>query len=267
MADIATLIASAGYLITVLLIYRYIRQGRTSGQLAAAFGAAWSVSLFFHAIGLGYSLLSPAGLDLSINNAMSAVVWLVSLLLFITSMRCPMEILGIPILGIGGLLIALGVFHHPLHAQIVEGNPGLQWHVLGSLLALALFTLAAVQAIMLAYQDHHLHNHNLKGWISYLPSLQFMESFLFQLIGVGFILLTLSLISGWLFIEDFFAQKLAHKTILSIVAWIIFGALLLGRWIAGWRGRTAVRLTLVGFSLLTLSYFGSKLVLEVFLAR
>ena len=101
----------------------------------------------------------------------------------------------------------------------------------------------------------------------YLPSLQFMESFLFQLIGVGFALLTLSLTSGWLFVDDIFAQRLAHKTLLSIFAWIIFGTLLLGRAFAGWRGRTAVRLTLVGFSLLTLAYFGSKMVLEIILAR
>ena len=195
------------------------------------------------------------------------MVWLVSLLLFITSMRCPMEIIGIPTLGIGALLIAAGVFHPDLRAQIVQGEPGLEWHVLGSLLAFALFTLAAVQAIVLAYQDHRLHNHQLKGWVRHLPSLQFMESFLFQLIGVGFLLLTLSLISGWLFVEDFLTQNLIHKTILSLFAWIIFGTLLVGRAFVGWRGRTAVRLTLVGFSLLTLAYFGSKLVVEIILTR
>ncbi len=267
MADIATLVAAAGYLITVLLIYLYISRGKSSRKLAAGFGAVWAAALFFHAIALGQSLLSPVGLDLSFHNAISLVVWLVSLLLFITSMRCPMEILGIPTLGIGAVLIVAGIFHPDLKAQIVQGDPGLEWHVLGSLLAFALFTLAAVQAIVLAYQDHRLHNHQLKGWVSYLPSLQFMESFLFQLIGVGFALLTLSLISGWLFVDDIFAQRLAHKTLLSIFAWIIFGTLLLGRAFAGWRGRTAVRLTLVGFSLLTLAYFGSKMVLEIILAR
>ncbi len=267
MADIATLIAAALYLLTALLIYRYIRLGKTSHKLAASFGAAWAAALFFHAIGLGQSLLSPVGLDLSLHNAISAIVWLVSLLLFITSMRCPMEIIGIPTLSIGAILITAGTYHPELRTQIVQAEPGLEWHVFGSLLALALFTLAAVQAIVLAYQDHRLHNHKLSGWVRHLPSLHFMESFLFQLIWVGFILLTLSLITGWLFVDNFFAQKLAHKTILSIFAWVIFGALLLGRVVAGWRGRTAVRLTLVGFSLLTLGYFGSKLVLEIILAR
>lgn len=267
MADIATLIASAGYLVTALLIYGYIRRGKTSRTLAASFGAVWAASLFFHAIALGQSLLLPVGLDLSFHNAISLVVWLVSLLLFVTSMRCPMEIIGIPTLGIGAILIAAGVFYPDLKEQIVQGEPGLEWHVLGSLLAFALFTLAAVQAVVLAYQDHRLRNHQLKGWVSQLPSLQFMESFLFQLIGLGFVLLTLSLISGWLFVKDLLAQHLIHKTALSLLAWVIFGTLLLGHAFAGWRGRTAVRLTLLGFSLLTLAYFGSKLVLEIVLGR
>ena len=88
---------------------------------------------------------------------------------------------------------------------------------------------------------------------------------LFQLIAVGFILLTVSLGSGLLFVDNLFEQHLAHKSILSISAWIIFGTLLWGRRAWGWRGRTAVRMTLAGILLLILAYFGSKLVLEVML--
>ena len=70
-----------------------------------------------------------------------------------------------------------------------------------------------------------------------------------------------------LFINDIFAQHLVHKTILSIVTWLVFALLLWGRWRYGWRGSLAVRLTLAGIVLLLLAYFGSKLVLEVILGR
>ena len=63
-----------------------------------------------------------------------------------------------------------------------------------------------------------------------------------------------------------FAQQLAHKTILSIIAWIVFLILLIGHWKLGWRGRTAIRGTLIGFVFLMLAYFGSKFVLEIVLA-
>ncbi|HKE93020.1 MAG TPA: cytochrome c biogenesis protein CcsA, partial [Povalibacter sp.] len=83
----------------------------------------------------------------------------------------------------------------------------------------------------------------------------------------GFAVLTLSLFSGFIFVQDLFAQNLSRKTILSCLAWIVFAILLFGRWRFGWRGRTAVRWTLSGFALLVLAYFGSKIVLESILGR
>jgi ABC-type uncharacterized transport system permease subunit len=100
-----------------------------------------------------------------------------------------------------------------------------------------------------------------------LPPLQAMETLLFQMIGTGLFFLTASLFSGFIFIEDLFAQHLAHKTVLSIIAWIIFSGLLIGRIRYGWRGHTAIKWTLIGFVLLLLAYFGSKLVLELILQK
>jgi len=98
-----------------------------------------------------------------------------------------------------------------------------------------------------------------------LPSLQGMEALLFQMLAAGMVLLSVALITGWLFVEDLFAQDLAHKTLLSMMAWLVFAALLIGRQRAGWRGRTAIRWSLAGFVLLALAYFGSKVVLEILL--
>jgi ABC-type uncharacterized transport system permease subunit len=89
-----------------------------------------------------------------------------------------------------------------------------------------------------------------------------METLLFRIIALGYILLSLSLLSGVTYIDDIFAQHLVHKTVLSFAAWVVFAILLWGRWRFGWRGRTAVRWTLSGFGVLMLAYFGSKLVLE-----
>jgi ABC-type uncharacterized transport system permease subunit len=94
-----------------------------------------------------------------------------------------------------------------------------------------------------------------------------MESLLFQMLAAGVAFLTISLISGFIFIEDLFAQHLVHKTVLSILAWIIFSGLLVGRSRYGWRGSTAIKWTLIGFVSLLLAYFGSKMVLELILNR
>jgi ABC-type uncharacterized transport system permease subunit len=115
--------------------------------------------------------------------------------------------------------------------------------------------------------DRLLRRHSVNKLVQTLPALDTLEELLFYLIKAGFVVLTISLATGMIFVNDLFGQHLAHKTLLSLFAWLIFAILLWGRWKRGWRGRVAVRLTLAGIGVLLLSYFGSKLILEVFLDR
>jgi ABC-type uncharacterized transport system permease subunit len=140
-------------------------------------------------------------------------------------------------------------------------------HIVLSTLAYALLTIAAALSIALALLDQRLRNRKPLGKLSLLPSVEALESGTFYALGSGFAILTLALFSGFIFVEDLFAQNLSRKTILSCLAWLVFGVLLFGRWQFGWRGRTATRWTLSGFGLLGLAYFGSKLVLESILGR
>jgi ABC-type uncharacterized transport system permease subunit len=94
-----------------------------------------------------------------------------------------------------------------------------------------------------------------------------MEDLLIQILVGGFFLLSLSLATGFMFVSDLLSQHLAHKTVFSVLAWLIFALVLAGRWARGWRGPRLVRLTLGGFVLLLLAYFGSKFVLELILHR
>jgi len=124
-----------------------------------------------------------------------------------------------------------------------------------------------VLAILLWVQERALRQRVFHGWMRALPPLTELESLLFRTIAVGFALLTATLLTGVLFVENLFAQHLVHKTVLSVLSWLAFGALLLGRWRRGWRGATAVRWTLVAMALLMLAFFGSQFVLELVLKR
>lgn len=143
----------------------------------------------------------------------------------------------------------------------------LQTHIILSLLAYGLLTLGALIALVMAIQHRLLHEHRPNGLAATLPPLQQMEAMLFRLMAGGFFVLTLAIISGLGFVDRIFAQHLAHKTVLSLLAWLVFGILLWGRHQFGWRGRAAVRWCLSGYGLLILAYFGSKLVLELILGR
>ena len=140
-------------------------------------------------------------------------------------------------------------------------------HAAISILTWAVLSLAALQALILAWQEHRIRTKRPGGALRTLAALDTQERWLFRLVGVGFFLLSLSLASGFMFVEDMLAQHLAHKTVLSCIAWAIFGALLWGRWRYGWRGQTAVRWCLGGFVALVLAYFGSRWILEVLLDR
>lgn len=251
------------YLISTFLITRYISQNnpnRTPIYLAwlAACGHTSYVALSFKI---------NDGFNFSFTSTASLIALIVTLLLLIAALNKPVEKLGIVVFPTSAAMLALAVIFpqqpHLLHTYSWEMNT----HILTSIVAFSLLNIAALQAILLAIQDQQLKSHPPKRLIRSLPSLQTMESLLFQMMTAGVLFLTLSLITGFIFIDDLFAQHLAHKTILSITAWIIFSCLLLGRICYGWRGKTAIRWTLIGFGALLLAYFGSKLVLELILKR
>ena len=224
-------------------------------------------AVLLHAAFLYPQLVTTYGLDLGFFNAVSLLSLIVAALLLLVALKQPVENLGILVLPVSAAALALAAWY-PGEQRFVSGDSWqLDLHILFSVLAYSLFALAAVQALLLAIQDHHLHNHQPGGFIRALPPLQIMESLLFQMIGSGFALLSAALLTGFLFLDDIFAQHLVHKTLLSLAGWVIFGVLLWGRWKFGWRGRKAIRWTLSGFMILLLAYLGSKAVLELILQR
>ncbi|MFO1351744.1 MAG: cytochrome c biogenesis protein CcsA [Gammaproteobacteria bacterium] len=261
-------LAALLYLLTGgLLGVRLARAGQGHAQGKNALLATGALAALLHAVVLAHTVMLNDGVNLGFFNALSCTAWLIAVLLLAAATFRPVENLGIFLLPFAAAAIVLALIF-PSH-RIVSDTA--QWpldlHIVASITAYSVLTLAAVQAILLAVRDYRLRHRQPPGLLRGIPPLTTMESLLFQLIGVGFVLLSLALLTGLLFLEDIFAQHLVHKTTLSITAWIVFGILLWGRWRFGWRGRRAIAWTLGGFTALMLAYFGSKLVLELILRR
>ncbi|MCU0972181.1 MAG: cytochrome c biogenesis protein CcsA, partial [Gammaproteobacteria bacterium] len=200
----------------------YVLSGLMIGLAALAAGFA---ALFLHAVALAYTTFTDQGLNVAFFNILSLVAWTIAALLLVSSVTKPVENLGIVVLPLAGLA-TLAAWRFPGMQLLPETAPwGLRAHVLVSLLSYALLALASVQAILLAIQDRHLHRRQPGGFVRALPPLQTMEALLFEMIAVGFVLLSVGLASGFIFLEDMFAQHLAHKTILSVAAWTVFALL------------------------------------------
>lgn len=229
-----------------------------------ALGIGWG-AVAIHAVILTITIAGDDGLNLAFFNTLSLLAWVISVLLLVSAIGKPIENLGILLLPVTAVMVLLAWRIPSVRLLSSDAGMALGIHVLLSLLAYGVLTLASVQAILLAIQDRHLHSHHPGGFVRALPPLQSMETWLFQLIGLGFVLLTFALTSGFIYLEDLFAQHLVHKTVLSLLAWVVFGLLLWGRYRYGWRGRKALHWTLTGFVILMLAYLGSKAVLELIL--
>ncbi len=249
--------------------------------LIAAAWLAWNA----HVGRSGRLWLLPATLAVLLHGAAHVLAWRHSgttdMHFFAALSLTGVGMAGLTALGaVTGRMRALGVVVFPLAALLLLGY-GLHGHnnqpeLLGwqlllhawlSLLAYATLALAAVLAMFLWMQERALRRRALHGWLRALPPLTELESLLFRCITAGFVLLTGSLLTGALFVENLFAQHLVHKTVLTVLSWLVFGGLLMGRRLRGWRGATAVRWTLSAMALLLLGYFGSKFVLELILHR
>ena len=183
------------------------------------------------------------------------------------------------VLAMRGRMMALGVIVYPLaalfallyslhgHSRPVAMDWQLQLHAWCALLAYATLAIAALLAVLLWLQERALRRREFHRWLRILPPLTELETVLFRTIAVGFVLLTATLLTGALFVHDLFAQHLAHKTVLSILSWLVFGILLFGRWRYGWRGRTAAAMVLGAMLFLFLAFFGSQFVYDFVLKR
>ncbi|MDO4904316.1 MAG: cytochrome c biogenesis protein CcsA [Lautropia sp.] len=252
--------------------------GRDDGERANAdplLGAA----LVVHA----FTLLWPWFTDVfhfGFAYLLSASVWIATMLIWFESRRVGLGRLPTLLAGLAMLVVMLPQIFPGQAFLLDEQAPLFVPHLVVGTLAYGTAFMAALQALLMAAAEHRLHPRRTEragGGLTALlarghqslPPLMVLERILFQVISVAFVLLLLTTLSGAFFSEEIFGKPLPldHKTVFSLVATVFFGLLLLGRWLWGWRGRLAIRLTLGGFILLLLSYVGSRFVMEVILQR
>jgi len=238
---------------------KYERLLLAGGLVAVIAGLLW------HAKTLTGFILVPQGLQLSLANSASFVGLQLGLIALLGSIEPRLRGLA------GGLLMLAAVAALATGAgpegDHVASTWQLQGHILISLFAYGLLAVGAIVAVFALVQDRRLRAGNLSDINALFAPLETTEGLLFGITAAGFTTLLLAVVSGFLFVENLFAQHLVHKTVLSMIALLLFGVLLAGRHFAGWRGHRAVSLYLWAFVILGLAYFGSRFILENVLNR
>lgn len=227
------------------------------------------LAIMLHAFALADALVLEDGFNIGFSHAISLIVWISIVSYVVLSNDARLTHLAALYLAPFAVVAALLPTLLPAQRIVMYGGWAFKLHIAVAILAYALFTVAALHALLMLFLDKRLHAGTFDVLNNNLPPLLAIEKLLFRLLGFAFILLTATLISGVFFSENLFGKafETTHKTVFAFMSWIIFGGLLAGHWKLGWRGKVAVRWTLIGFAMLLLSYVGSKFVLEIILKR
>jgi ABC-type uncharacterized transport system permease subunit len=262
--------------LSILAAVLYVLGAFLPAQQRAATSATTAIAWLMHGGSLVTDMVGTDSLRIGFASVLSATLWVSVAAYWLENRNFTLDglrVLVLPTAAVAALLpMAFPGVLVPLQGQSVF----FPWHVAIAILSYSTLTIAAFHAVLMALQESRLHSPHVASrmtWltaaIDRLPALLTMERLLFRLIGFGFVLLTLTVLSGIVFSEHLFGKALKwdHKTVFTLLSWIVFGALLAGRMWRGWRGKMALRFTLTGFATLLLAYVGTRFVLEVVLHR
>ncbi|MCF2907921.1 MULTISPECIES: cytochrome C assembly family protein [Pseudoalteromonas] len=227
-----------------------------------------TVAILSHMLVLVNSVFTQDGQDLSTINVALLTCWVIVVSVTTVSLKFPATLLLPVVYGFAALLLVASLFvPHHIVMKSLDVDIGLVVHISLSLLAYCVLIIATLYAVQFYFIDRRLKEKDLAIMHSHLPPLMQVESQLYQLLTVGTGLLTLALLSGFVFLEGMFAKEFLHKTVLSLVAWCMFSAVTIGHHQFGWRGKSVVFAVLGASGIVTLAYFGSRFVQEVILGK
>lgn len=226
---------------------------------ASIFGISF-ITLCLHAMLLHAWIDQPVGQNLDFVNLLSTTLWFVALLFMGIVVVRPIAVISGIVYPLNALSIALILFFPHRFILATAHQPHALFHILLSVATVSVMALATLLAVLLCCQDRWLRRKRWVWLMPYLPAMAGIERLLAQVLVVGFVLLSVVLLTSLVFFETGPWPILAlwSKLIMTFVVWVVFAVLLVGRIVWGWRGRHVIYGTLLGMLLLTMVYFGSK---------
>ncbi|KJF93437.1 chromosome partitioning protein ParB [Photobacterium angustum] len=249
------------YLIALLLVIPGL--ANNNGIKVTPVFAAACMAIIFHILLLKDLIFAGAGQNLSILNVASLISVIIACLTTVAMLKMRIWFLLPVIYSFTAINLAASALLPGAFITHLEAHPQVLLHISLALFSYSTLTIASLYAIQLAWLDHKLKHKKSLAMNPNIPPLMMVERQLFKIIIVGYALLTVTLLTGYLFINDIIAQGKTHKAILSLIAWCVYSVLLWGHYQQGWRGRRVIWFSLVGAFLLTLAYFGSRFVKEI----
>ncbi len=255
--------AAALYLIGTFLQLRTMsHNAEFSVRILTAIGMP---ALILHGFASYAAINTVDGIDLNLFAVASLVTLIMVVFVVSMSFVRPVHSLLVLLFPLGAITVLASLFAESRFTPVAEMTAGLASHILISITAYSVLMMAAAQAVLVGIIERNIRTKSHILMLRILPPLETMEHLLFAMLWAGFAVLTIAIASGFVYLDNMFAQHVVHHTVLTSASWVIYVVLLGGRHLFGWRGTSAVRWVLGAFVLLLLGYFGSKFVLEIIL--
>ncbi|HAC35101.1 MAG TPA: hypothetical protein DCF45_11345 [Gammaproteobacteria bacterium] len=264
MSTLFNILSLTGYAIICGMAFRQIFGKRKKKNTPRPPDGLILLTIALHTFVIFYLLTETDGLNLNLANTLSVTALVTVIIFWLTSVQNSLDGFYIVVMPIAALCCGITLIPTGVE-QAASMTAPLLTHVLLSVIAYGVLAVASLQALFMAYIDRQIRYKRSGPLLEIMPPLQQLETLLFRYLLVGLLLLTASLASGFGYMEDMFAQHVAHKTAFSVIAWLLLTVLMLGHHFFGWRGRIAIRFSLIAFVLLLIGFIGSKFVLEVVL--
>lgn len=264
MDNLIAIVATLMYVLSIATIVPSL-VNHTGIRAKSVFVSAF-LALVFHAWLLGDLIINASGQNLSMLNVASLISFILSLVMSVAMFKTRLWFLLPVVYSFSAINVSAATFLPSTFITHLENDPKLLVHISLALFSYSTLSIGALYALQLAWLDYKLKKKKALAINPNLPPLLMVERQLFKIILIGNLLLTGTLITGWFFVQDMFAQGKAHKAILSFIAWVVYSILLWGHYQKGWRGRKVTWFAVAGATLLTLAYFGSRFVREIILS-
>jgi len=263
-ANVSGLLAALLYILATVLQVQILYRNKNYRQPMLLVAAA---ALLLHLVNVVTILRTDAGYDFSFFHIFTLFSWVMSTIVVLSSLKKPLENLFLILFPIAVVSIVTSSLLPSSSQPLSDLGAGVALHIILGIVAFSLITIAAIQSLLVAWLNRELKQHHFNPALRHIPPLQTMEALLFEIIRFGFAALLAVVVTGFVFMENMFDQHLVHKTVLTLISTAVFGVLIWGRHLRGWRGKIALRWILSGYIVLFFAYFGSKFVLELLLGR
>ena len=224
------------------------------------------IAIISHAFNDAQLLFNQDSINFSLPNVISLVSLAITITMSLIALRIKVNLLLPVIYGFAAIWQLVMIFIPKTESiPLIAEKIILVSHIGIALIAYCILIIATLYAFQVAYINLKLKSKNLTA-VVHLPPLMQVEKQLFTILMIGTLCLFASEVVGLIFLDGFWAKENLHKTILSLIALVLYMIILVGHFLQGWRGHRVLLLTIIASSLLTLSYFGSRFVKEFVLS-